>query len=390
MNITIAHFGTYYVGMSGGVEKVTCQFANAMIKRGHHVTILYRDSREGSPYFYLDPNVKQHNILFEKGKQIISDKLPFPLRICREIARLFSQKSAQAINARYKGMQYGKSIKKYLDSHPTDIIISCSAPSTKYTITDAHCQIPVIQMIHADPEIQFPDFSAAEKNAISQCKAMQILTSKGLSFAQAMFPSLPITVIGNPIEPAPEIKTTYEEQIICSVGNLCPRKNQEFLVKAFETLHSEFPDWTLELWGGNSSHYGKKVKAYIQNHQLEQYVKICGKTQNVNDVYLHSSILAIPSISEGFPLAVGEAMAVGLPVIGLKACGGVNSLVKNNITGYLTDNTLSDYILALRKLMSDTKLRQKLGQQGYKDIQQYAPNTIWNKWEQLMLSIVNN
>ena len=81
MNITIAHFGTYYVGMSGGVEKVTCQFANAMIKRGHHVTILYRDSREGSPYFYLDPNVKQHNILFEKGKQIISDKLPFPLRI---------------------------------------------------------------------------------------------------------------------------------------------------------------------------------------------------------------------------------------------------------------------------------------------------------------------
>ena len=40
--------------------------------------------------------------------------------------------------------------------------------------------------------------------------------------------------------------------------------------------------------------------------------------------------------------------------------------------------------------MSDTKLRQKLGQQGYKDIQQYAPNTIWNKWEQLMLSIVNN
>ena len=83
-------------------------------------------------------------------------------------------------------------------------------------------------------------------------------------------------------------------------------------------------------------------------------------------------------------------MAVGLPVIGLKACGGVNSLVKNNITGYLTDNTLSDYILALRKLMSDTKLRQKLGQQGYKDIQQYAPNTIWNKWEQLMLSIVNN
>lgn len=83
-------------------------------------------------------------------------------------------------------------------------------------------------------------------------------------------------------------------------------------------------------------------------------------------------------------------MAVGLPVVGFKECGGVNSLVKDNITGYLTDNTLSDYILALRKLMSDSKLRQKLGQNGYNDIQQYAPNIIWNKWEQLMLSTINN
>lgn len=390
MNIIIAHFGTYYVGMSGGVEKVTCQFANAMIKRGHNVTILYRDSREGSPYFYLDPNVKQHNILFEKGKQVISDKLPFPLRICREIARLFSQKSAQAINAKYKGIQYGKSIKKYLDSHPADIIISCSAPSTKYTITDAHCQIPVIQMIHADPSIQFHNFSNAEKKAINKCRAMQILTPEGLPISKKFFPSLPITVIGNPIESAPNPKSAYTEQVICSVGNICPRKNQEFLVKAFETLHPEFPEWTLELWGGNSSHYGSKVKSYVQNHHLEHCVKICGKTKNVNDVYLHSSILAIPSISEGFPLAVGEAMAVGLPVVGFKECGGVNSLVKNNITGYLTDNTLSDYILALRKLMSDSKLRQKLGQNGYNDIQQYAPNIIWNKWEQLMLSIINN
>lgn len=47
MNIVIAHFNTNWVNFSGGVEKVTCQLANALCKRGHQVTILYRDGKEG-------------------------------------------------------------------------------------------------------------------------------------------------------------------------------------------------------------------------------------------------------------------------------------------------------------------------------------------------------
>ena len=46
MNIVIAHFNTNWVNFSGGVEKVTCQLANALCKRGHQVTILYRDGKE--------------------------------------------------------------------------------------------------------------------------------------------------------------------------------------------------------------------------------------------------------------------------------------------------------------------------------------------------------
>ena len=72
MKIIIAHFGTYYVNMAGGVEKVTCNLANALVKRGHEVTILYRDDKEGEPYFPLDKRVKQHNILFENGQKIVS------------------------------------------------------------------------------------------------------------------------------------------------------------------------------------------------------------------------------------------------------------------------------------------------------------------------------
>lgn len=81
--------------MPGGVEKVTCELANALVDRGHEVTVLYRDGKKGNPYFPLDNKVKQVNILYKDDKQVIPENLPTRLRIMREVIRLFSQSKAQ-------------------------------------------------------------------------------------------------------------------------------------------------------------------------------------------------------------------------------------------------------------------------------------------------------
>lgn len=70
MNILIAHFCTHWVQCSGGVEKVVCKFANEMLKRGHEVTVLYIDQKEGAPFFPLDHRVKTINILYENGQKL--------------------------------------------------------------------------------------------------------------------------------------------------------------------------------------------------------------------------------------------------------------------------------------------------------------------------------
>lgn len=115
MNIVIAHFNSCYVRMPGGVEKVTCNLANAMTARGHSVTILYRESKEGHAYFPLDERVPEHNILYEDGQYMIQDKLPRSTRIKREFFRLFNAKKAHEINAVAKGRSYGSSIRKWLE-----------------------------------------------------------------------------------------------------------------------------------------------------------------------------------------------------------------------------------------------------------------------------------
>ena len=101
MNIVIAHFNTNWVNFSGGVEKVTCQLANALCKRGHQVTILYRDGKEGPPYFPLDSSVKTDNILFENGKT--SSSLSYWTWNCQS----FQSKGS----ARYQCAAQGKAVR---------------------------------------------------------------------------------------------------------------------------------------------------------------------------------------------------------------------------------------------------------------------------------------
>jgi glycosyltransferase involved in cell wall biosynthesis len=390
MDIVIAHFGTYYVGMPGGVEKVTCNLANAMTEKGHKVTILYRDSKEGKPYFSLDSRVEQHNILFENGVQKISEKLPLMLRLDREIKRIFSQNAAQSVNAKYKGKQYGQSIHRWLEKLQPDVVLSCSIPSTKYVIEDAGYQGPVVTMIHADPAVQFPKLSDIEKRAAAKSTVMQLLLPSGVETARQYFPDLPLAVIGNAVFEAEEkadLQSTKKRYVISCVGNICERKNQILLVEIFGRLLDEFPQWDLELWGRCTSRYAVKLIKEIHEHQWDSRIFVKGETKDVGDVYARSDIFCLLSQSEGFPLSLSEAMAAGLPAVGLKRCFGVNDLIQQGKTGYLA---ISDDVVehSLKKLMADVHLRQVFGLNGQRAISEYSANKIWDQWNNLLINVM--
>lgn len=391
MRIIIAHFGTYYVNMAGGVEKVTCNLANALVERGHEVTILYRDRKEGNPYFYLDQRVKQYNILFENGRQIVSEKLPVPLRLLREMVRLFSQSAAQAVNAKFKGKQYGARICKFLDAHPADVILSCSIPSAKYVIEDAGCKLPVVEMIHSHPRVQFPDLSEAEKRAVEKCKVMQILLPSGLKLAHQYFPHLPVVVIGNAVAPAKKPAHPGDEKdhhkLIC-VGSISGTKQQLMLAEAFAKLVADFPDWTLEFWGADRSPYAIHMRKWVEKNHLSDVIHMNGKTDHVEDVYAEADIFCLPSRGEGFPLALSEAMAAGLPSVGFSDCTGVSDLIENGKSGLLVTRSVDELAGALKELMNHPALRKTMGNAGRQAMKQYAPEHIWNQWEMVLKKAV--
>lgn len=392
MRIAIAHFGTHYVQMAGGVEKVTCNLANAMVERGHEVTILYRAGLEGTAYFPLDKRVKEVNILFKNHQKIISEKLPGYLRVYREVIRLFSQNRAQGINAVYKGKQYGPAIREYLKENPADVILSCSIPSTKYVIADAKSNIPVVEMIHSHPKVQFPDLSKEEIAAANQCKVMQILLESGLPIAKKYFPSLPIVVIGNPVFPAKKMAHPGDQKdcykIIC-VGHISGTKQQLMLAKAFKKLADKYPNWIVELWGTPGNLYQKELIKWIKSNHLEDRGLLKGRTNHIDDILKKGDIFCLPSRGEGFPLALSEALAAGIPSVGFNDSTGVCDLIHDGVNGFLPNRSVNELAEALERLMANPVLRKKMGQNGIEDMKAYDPDIIYNKWENLLQKVVD-
>lgn len=390
MNILIAHFCTHWVQCSGGVEKVVCKFANEMLKMGHEVTVLYIDQKEGAPFFPLDHRVKTINILYENGQKAISEKLPVRLRACREFWRLFSLKKARAINAEYKGKLYGRQIQKMISQQKPDVVVACSEQSIKYVIDDAKCKVPVIGMIHSGCHETIPELSGAELFAMGKCKAIQVLLPSYIDICKQYIRGTHFIAIGNVVEQTTRL-AKYDgkkiHKIVC-VGMLSGRKNQQLLADAFALIAHKYPCWSVEFWGNYHSTKGMRIKKYIEKGESPQ-LKIMGTTTNIEEVYASADIFCMPSYLEGFPLALTEAMVAGLPAVGLKSCHAVAELIENEKSGLLVDNTKEALAAALERLMNDLTLRKRMGQEARRAMEAYAPDVIWEKWEELLIRIVS-
>lgn len=390
MNILIAHFCTHWVQCSGGVEKVVCKFANEMLKRGHEVTVLYIDQKEGAPFFPLDHRVKTINILYENGQKAISEKLPVRLRACREFWRLFSLKKARAINAEYKGKLYGRQIPKMISQQKPDVVVACSEQSIKYVIDDAKCKVPVIGMIHSGCHETISELSGAELFAMGKCKAIQVLLPSYIDICKQYIRGTHFIAIGNAVEQTTRF-AKYDgkkaHKIVC-VGVLNGNKNQQLLADAFALIAPKYPSWIVEFWGNYHSSKGIQIKKHIEKGKNNQ-LKIMGTTTNIAEVYASADIFCMPSYLEGFPLALTEAMAAGLPAVGLKSCHAVAELIENEKSGLLVDNTKEALAAALERLMNDPTLRKRMGKEARHAMEVYAPDVIWGKWEDLLLHVVS-
>ena len=197
-----------------------------------------------------------------------------------------------------------------------------------------------------------------------------------------------LVVIPNPVVPAARFATPDRPDNngrfrVLSVGRLSYQKNSESLILAFSALAEQFPSWDLMILGEGDER--PKLESLVQETGFADRIRLPGAKANVAEWYEGAHLFCLPSRHEGFPNALAEAQAHGLPAVGFAGCAGVSELIQDGKTGLLARGngdaeTLSQ---ALASLMSHAERREAMGAAGRKAMEAYRPDTVMDAWERL-------
>ena len=196
-----------------------------------------------------------------------------------------------------------------------------------------------------------------------------------------------LTMIPDPLPLNLDARSNLQSKRIVTIGRYSYEKGYDYLLRIWAIVEKRCPDWQLNVYAmGDPTPYVKLMD------ELSIDQKRCYLNSSLVDVeseYLRSSILVQPSRTEGFGLVLVEAMACGLPVVAFDCENGPRSLITDGEDGFLIPAfDVELFSERLITLMSDEKLRAKMGEKGLVKSQQYHISKIAQHWKQLFEDLV--
>ena len=388
MKIMLANF-TKMVNDTGGMAKVTVSFANEMVRRGHDVSLVYSDEKSGDFYYPISDQVKCIDLRFQNNKRI---KFPLLRKIKRELYRFIDERKSRTVGIDFGRDYLSDYCSKVVNMEQPDVIVSFN-PGTSALLFCASDKLPpLVTMSHGDPEDYFKFYPYRSVEAVKKSTINQVLLPSFSEHLKKYAPECRTIVIGNAIpqfEEKAKLDTIKNQYKVIFVARLAKsHKRPHLLINAFALVAEKHPDWILELWGAKDNKaYYRELELLVKSKGLSNRVFFKGVTNDVPSKLREADILAFPSSWEGFSLALGDGMSVGLPSIGYKNSPSVNELIVDGVNGILVEDGIEDFGNALNRLMSDRQLRVKMGQAASQAMKFYAPDNIWNQWEDLLCKL---
>jgi glycosyltransferase involved in cell wall biosynthesis len=122
------------------------------------------------------------------------------------------------------------------------------------------------------------------------------------------------------------------DRVVLTVGRLAEQKGHRSLCRAVPAILERAPNARF-LWAGDGPLEGE-LRALARRLGVDETVRFLGRRDDVPDLLGAADLFVLPSLFEGLPLAVLEAMAAGLPVVATRA-GGTAEVVDDGVTGHL-------------------------------------------------------
>lgn len=350
----------------GGAERVLVSMAKGFIDRGHNVTVVTLSEKDHD--FYVLP----------------SDCTRIALGVLKQSANL-----AEAIANNIKRIAV---IRQAIESSTPDVVISFLRITNVTTIIALlGTKHPVIVTEHNDARVFSYGvlWETLRRMTYPLCSCV-VSVSQGVDLGFASLPESKRAVIYNPIivkdsGDADELPTTInqDKQWLVSMGRLTEQKGFDLLLQAFAKIAPNYPDWQLLILGRGELR--SQLSEMRDNLGLSEQVIFTGALSNPFAVLKQAKLFVMASRNEGFPMAHGEALACGLPVVCTDCPSGPGEMIRQDVDGLLVPNgDVTGLATAMADLMSDESRRDNLAARAPEVLDRFGIAAIVKEWESLI------
>jgi glycosyltransferase involved in cell wall biosynthesis len=164
-----------------------------------------------------------------------------------------------------------------------------------------------------------------------------------------------------------------DDVLLAYMGRVAPEKNLEFLLQAFAGVARTIPNVYLLILGGGQKEHEEKLKSLPAEHRIEDRVRFMGMIpyDQLPSHLAMCDIFVTASVTEVHPYSVIEAMATGLPIVGIDS-PGVGDSVEDGVTGLISTEDIPSFTAKLTYLSLNRNLQKKMGAAALKASDQFS------------------
>lgn len=294
------------VSGGGGAEKTVSLLSNALVNRGFKVYLAVLSSKEAT--YKLDTKVEYYKI----------------------------DRSLKSSNRVFKNIYRLKLLKSMINSFRPDLLVGYTIQGgIMGCILSRRTGVKCVVCERQDP-YQFSYLMRKLRDKLYKNASGAVFQTID---AQSYFSNIVKDSVVIPnfinINTIPDVTAIEDRKnVICSVGRLTEAKDHRTLIKAFALVHAKLPNFKLIIWGDGELR--ENLIEYAKQLNLDNFVVFPGRSSTVLDEIKNSKIFILSSRYEGYPNALLEAMALGIPCISTDCpCGGPKSMIIDGQNGFL-------------------------------------------------------